>query len=62
MAIKGKEVIKAIKAEQKNGETVNMTFRVPKALAEKFKAICDKQGVSSNKAVIKLLQEFMADF
>jgi predicted HicB family RNase H-like nuclease len=62
MAIKGKEVIKAIKAEQKTEETVNLTFRIPKDLADRFKAICEKQGVSSNKAVIKLLQEFMADF
>lgn len=62
MAKRGRELVKEIKLEQKSTETVNMTFRIPKDLAEKLKHVCEKQGISVNQAVTKMIQHFVSDF
>ncbi len=60
MKTKGKDLVKQIKAE-KNGQTRTVSFRLPVELADDFAKQCDKQEVSANSVIIKLVRGFLED-
>lgn len=43
---------------KKNGYTTK-GFRMRQALADEFKAACDKAGVSQSGQIVKMMQEFI---
>lgn len=59
--IKGRDIVKAIKAKGKVEKT-NITFRMSKDLIERFKTICEKQDVSANEVAENMIQQFVSDF
>lgn len=61
MKIKGKDIIKQIKAKKRlSSKTVS--YRLPSDLAESFANQCEKQGVSANAVIIQLIEGFLEDF
>ncbi len=61
MKTKGREIIKQIKQE-KGTQSKTVSYRLPLDLAENFAKQCEKQGVSANAVVIRLIQGFLEDF
>ena len=59
--VKSKEIIKTIKESEGKNASVNMTFRIHKDLAEDFKKLCNKQGVTANSVIIELMKNFIGD-
>lgn len=60
--IKSRDVVKSIKERESKSESQNITFRLPKDLAENFKKICDSQDVSANAVINELIRGFVEDY
>lgn len=60
MKRKSKDIIKEIK-DNKGTPSVTVSFRLPTDLATKFKAVCEKQDVSANQVILKLVEDFLSD-
>lgn len=57
--VKSKEIVKSIKEKELKNESVNMTFRLPKNLADDFKKSCIKQDVTANSVIVELVRSFL---
>lgn len=55
--ISKRDILRELKKEDKT----NVTFRITKGLIERFKASCDKDGVSNSAVVERLLKEYLGE-
>lgn len=60
MKRQAKEIIRSIKDKKESERKNNVTFRLSDTLMEKFKAKCDKNGVSMTSVLEEVIQDFIS--
>jgi hypothetical protein len=56
-----KEIIKRVKAKHGSSSRMNVTFRLPIDLTEKFQKACKTNGVKPTHVIEELLIEFLGE-